>query len=135
MPAKDRYHDTVKRALTKDGWTITSEQVRLTFGDRYFWIDLQAEKTSGQQVILVEVKELDDVASPVEALANAVGKYLLYRIGLAYTGQQIPLYMAVTEAAYAGILSATMGQQALNQFQISLLVFNPEQEEIVKWIP
>lgn len=32
MPAKDRYHDVVKRALIKDGWTIDNEQVTLTIG-------------------------------------------------------------------------------------------------------
>ena len=86
-------------------------------------------------MIFVEVKVLDDVDSPVEALANAVGKYLLYRLGLDYTEQNIPLFLAVTEASYAGILNATIGQQALAQFRISLLVFNPEQEVIVRWIP
>ncbi|MBA4182514.1 MAG: fatty-acid synthase, partial [Acidobacteria bacterium] len=25
MPAKDIYHDTVKNALIKDGWTITHD--------------------------------------------------------------------------------------------------------------
>jgi len=25
MPAKDRYHDAVKNALTKDGWDITAD--------------------------------------------------------------------------------------------------------------
>jgi hypothetical protein len=134
LPAKDRYHDTVKRALTKDGWRVTAEQVRLTFGDRYFWIDIQAENLE-QRIILIEVKELDDVDSPVEALAEAVGKYLLYRLGLAYTQQNIPLFLAVTEASYTGILSAKMGQAALNQFQISLVIFDPEQEVITKWIP
>ena len=135
MPAKDHFHDTVKRALVKQGWTITGEQVRLTYGDRYFWIDIQAENSSSQRVILVEVKELDDVDSPVEAFANAIGKYPLYRMGLEYTAQRTPLYLAVTEASYAGILGATMGQQAVSQFQILLLVFDPEQEEIIKWIP
>jgi hypothetical protein len=79
LPAKDRYHDVVKRALIKDGWSVTGEQVRLTFGDRYLWIDMQAEKPD-QRIILVEVKELDEVDSPVEALANAVGKYLLVNL-------------------------------------------------------
>ena len=29
MPAKDIYHDTVKRALEKDGWRITAENFQL----------------------------------------------------------------------------------------------------------
>jgi len=135
LPAKDRHHDAVKHALINDGWRITGEQVRLTFGDRYLWIDMQAEKLDQQHIILVEVKELDDVDSPVEALASAVGKYLLYRLGLSYTQQQIPLFLAVTEASYTGILSTVMGQSMLDQIQISLLVFDPNQEAIVKWIP
>ena len=28
MPAKDRYHDMVKRALIKDGWTVVKIMVR-----------------------------------------------------------------------------------------------------------
>jgi hypothetical protein len=27
MPAKDIYHDTVKNALIKEGWTITPDQL------------------------------------------------------------------------------------------------------------
>ena len=96
---------------------------------------MQAEKLDQQPIILVEVKELDDVDSPVEALASAVGKYLLYRLGISYTQQSIPLFLAVTEASYVGILSTTMGQSVLGQTQISLLVFDPGQETIVKWIP
>lgn len=135
MPAKDRYHDAVKNALVKDGWVVTAEQVRLLYGDRNLWIDIQAEKTVDQRVILIEVKELDDVDSPVEALANAIGKYLLYRLAIIYTKRYAPLYLAVTEAAYNGILSGVAGQQALTQFQILVVVFNPEREEIVKWTP
>ncbi len=32
MPAKDIYHDTVKRALVKDGWRITAENFQLPWG-------------------------------------------------------------------------------------------------------
>lgn len=36
MPAKDLYHDTVKRALMKDGWTVTHDPYTLSFGQRNF---------------------------------------------------------------------------------------------------
>ena len=29
MPAKDAYHDAVKRALIKEGWTITDDPLHL----------------------------------------------------------------------------------------------------------
>ncbi|WP_205127413.1 element excision factor XisH family protein [Okeania hirsuta] len=36
MPAKDIFHDTVKRALEKEGWTITHDPL----GDVGMFIDL-----------------------------------------------------------------------------------------------
>ena len=134
MPNKDRYHDTVKRALQKDGWVVTGEQIRITYGDRNLWVDLRAENEGSEPIILVEVKELDEVKSAVEALASALGKYLIYRMGLEDTNTNIPLYLAVTEASYNTILATRMGQQVIERYKILLLVFNPEQEEIIQWI-
>jgi XisH protein len=34
MPARDTYHDLVVRALEHDGWTITADPLRLTYGQR-----------------------------------------------------------------------------------------------------
>jgi hypothetical protein len=77
LPAKDRYHDIVKRALLKDGWIIEDEQFTLTVEQRNLWVDIQASKGEPRFVILVEVKELADVDSAIEALANALGKFEL----------------------------------------------------------
>jgi hypothetical protein len=44
MPNKDHYHDTVIRALGKDGWTITAEQYFVAVGKRRIWIDIEAAK-------------------------------------------------------------------------------------------
>ena len=43
MPAKDKYHEAVRNALTKDGWTITHDPLRLTWGIKDMYIDLGAE--------------------------------------------------------------------------------------------
>jgi transposase len=51
--------------------------------------------------------------SPVEYLAQAIGKYRLYLSILNYLKINHPLYMAVPEAAYRGILSEAIGQQTL----------------------
>jgi hypothetical protein len=32
MPAKDIYHDAVKNALIKDGWTITADPYYIIYG-------------------------------------------------------------------------------------------------------
>jgi hypothetical protein len=135
VPAKDRYHDTVTRALINDGWTIEDEQFTLTVDDRNLWIDILASKGEPRLIILVEVKELDDVDSAIEALANALGKYELYRLALRVSKLDYPLYLAVTRQSYQGILSERIGELALGHAGILLIVFDAETEEIIKWIP
>ena len=98
------------------------------------WVDVQATKSETGMVILVEVKELEEVPSPVEAWANAIGKYILYRIALDLSEPDMPLYLAVTEAAFENILSEAIGQRAVETARISMVVFDPEHEEIVRWI-
>lgn len=134
MPAKDYYHDTVVIALQKAGWSPITEQVAIIIEDRRLWIDLRAVHAEEQRAILVEVKGFENMASPVDYLAQATGKYVLYRTALAYLKLDLPLYMAVPEAAYHGILSEEIGQQTRQQNGIRLLVFNPEREEITAWI-
>ena len=44
MPQRDIYHDTVKNALVKDGWTITHDPFALPFGLHNLYIDLGTEQ-------------------------------------------------------------------------------------------
>ena len=134
MPAKDHYHDAVIRALVKDGWTIIGEQVKVIVEDRNLFIDIEASRESDNQMALIEVKELDAVSSPIDALASAVGKYFLYRVALKDAGVTTPLYLAVSEAAYQGILREKIGQLSVQEGNISLIVFDPDREEILKWM-
>jgi len=76
MPAKDIYHDTVKRALIKDGWTITKENLYLPWGGTETYIDIAAEKVfiaekEGRK-IAVEVKSFVG-KSNLSELEKAVG--------------------------------------------------------------
>ena len=134
MPAKDYYHDTVKRALVKDGWIITREQVLFIIADRHVWIDIEASKPSKNQRILIEVKGFDG-PSQVDELMDAVGKYVVYRAIINESGgSEIPLYLTITERAYERILSERIGVIARQQAQIKLLIFDPSSEEIKTWI-
>lgn len=135
MPAKDRYHDVVVRALQKDGWTIIAEQIALSMPARRLWIDIRAQKEAQNALILVEVKGFETPASAVAYLADAIGQCVLYQTILEYVGITDPLYMAVPAAAFAGILGEEIGRQAIRKAQIRVIVFDPEQEEIVRWIP
>ena len=134
MPARDRHHDAVKRALIKDGWKIEREQVLFILADRHVWVDMEASNTTGEHRILIEVKGLDG-PSQVEALMDAIGQYVVYRAVIDEVGgQDIPLYLAVPESAYQSILSEQIGVVARQQVEVKLVVFDPDSEEIRQWI-
>jgi hypothetical protein len=134
LPAKDRYHDTVINALRKAGWSFITEQIAIIVEDRRLWIDIRASKEEENLAILIEVKGFEGMPSPIEYLASATGKYAMYQAALDYLKIDLPLYMAVPDAAYRGILSEAIGQQTLKHNRVSLIVFDPEREEIVAWI-
>ena len=74
MPAKDRYHDSARNAIEKDGWIVTDDPFLLRWGGKDLYIDLGAEKLlaaekSGRK-IAVEIKSFIG-ASPVADLGNA----------------------------------------------------------------
>jgi hypothetical protein len=134
MPAKDHYHDNVKNALLKDGWTIDAEQVTFITANRQIVIDIKASRYGQQEeIILVEVKGFE--RSPIEQLAISIGKLQIYRFVLEELRREMTIRLAVPEYAYHGILTEKIGLKLRQQNNVDLLVFSPEREEIVQWIP
>lgn len=85
MPAKDIYHDTVKRALIIDGWRITKEDFQLPWGGTRAIIDIIADKVfvaekEGRK-IAVEVKSFVG-KSNLSELEKAVGQFIIYRFAM-----------------------------------------------------
>lgn len=110
VPAKDRYHDTVKRALIKDGWRVTHEQYFLNYEGRHLWIDLRADRLESQDRLLVEIKGFEDTDSPVDYLEAALGQYSLYLAVLEALEIAIPVYRAVPLAAHTGFLRSQLAR-------------------------
>lgn len=138
MSARDIYHNTVRIALQKDGWTITHDPFSLEYGIRRIYADLGAEKLFAAEKesrkIVVEVKSFRR-PSEVEDLQEAAGSYVLYLGVLSDTYPERELYLAVPEDAYIGIFSEMLGQRVVKQAHIKLVVFNPVEEVIKQWIP
>ncbi len=135
--AKDIYHQTVRTALEKDGWTITDDTFTLTVGKRDVFVDLAAEKPltaerQGQK-IAVEVKSFIN-PSPVKDLQNALGQYILYADLLVLSDPERILYLAIREEIYIGFFSEPIVQIVLVNHSIKLIIFEPIEEIIVKWI-
>ena len=138
MPAKDIYHDTVKRALQKDGWIITHDPFPMQIGRKRLSADLGAERLinaeKGTQKIVVEVKSFVG-RSDVKDLEQALGQYILYRQVLNEMRIDRSLYLAISQPTFNSVFTIELGQVLLKNQIIKLIVFDDKSEAIVQWIP
>ena len=138
MRAKDIYHDTVKAALIKDGWTITHDPLTIRLTRKKLYVDLGAERLIAAQRdterIAVEVKSFTR-ASDMKDLEDALGQFVLYTHLLARYDPERKLYLAVTDSVYESVFEEEAGEILLQDGVIRLITFNPEQEAIIQWIP
>ncbi|ACK72734.1 XisH protein [Gloeothece citriformis PCC 7424] len=136
MPAKDLFHNTVKTALEKDGWTITDENLLIQVEDVDFYLDLTAQRilaaSKTGKKIAVEIKSFLG-ASEVTEFHLALGQCLNYRSALRLTEPNRTLYLAIPLDVYDDFFSRKFIQRIIVEYQLKLLIFNPEQEEIVLW--
>lgn len=136
MPRLDIYHNFVKVALVKDGWTITHDPFTIEFEDLTVYADLAAEKLIGaeknQQKIAVEIKSFI-APSPVTDLERAIGQYYLYSTFMKRLDPHRTLYVAIPERTYNNFFQRTSIQEFVKERKFPLIVFNPEMEEIVLW--
>src|SRR5258708_2536591 len=113
MPARDAYHNLVRNALIKDGWTITHDPLHLFWGRRDLYVDLGAEKLFGAekqgQRIAVEVKSFIG-PSDIHNLVVAVGQHGLYAIALRQIESTRILYLAIPAPALTAIFTGPMAQ-------------------------
>ena len=138
MPAKDLYHDTVKAALEKDGWTITHDPLTLRWGKKDLFVDLGAERLLAAEregrKIAVEVKSFLG-RSEMDDLENALGQYVLYYKILQRIEPDRDIYLAVQELTFIDVFQEDVGRLLLEDQTLRLLVFDVATQEIVRWIP
>jgi hypothetical protein len=134
--AKDKYHNAVRSALEKAGWTITHDPYILRVDKTKLEIDLGASLMLGaerdEQHIAVEIKVFQ-IPSLVTAFHLALGQYLNYRLGLDMVEPERVLYLAVPQGIFKNFLSARFAQRAIVQFGVHVVVFDPKTEVIVSW--
>ena len=138
MPARDLYHDAVKNALVKDGWTITHDPFIVEIeGDRLN-IDLGAERViaaeKGTRKIAVEIKTFGG-PSPMADMERALGQYVLYRIFLKRTDPERELYLAVPEDVLEDLFQRVPGRGFLEDEDGKVFGVDNTNEEIKKWLP
>lgn len=137
MPAKDIFHNAVKRSLEKDGWIITDDPIYLDFGGVELYIDLGAEKLivaeKDQQKIAVEVKSFIS-GSAISEFHNALGQFINYRTALSRKQPERILYLAVPITTFETFFKLELIQLVIQSQNTRLLVYNTKQEVIEQWI-
>ncbi|MGK7954804.1 MAG: XisH family protein [Crocosphaera sp.] len=138
MGAKDIYHEAVKNALIKDGWTITADPYPLEYEDVELYPDLAVEKfiseNQKQLKLIIEIKSFISL-SLIKDFEMALGQYILYRnlIELAQDEYQ-EIYLAIKDEIYETFFQRKSIKAVVKLNQIALLVVNTQKEEIVQWI-
>ena len=137
MPALDKAHQAAKNALIKDGWTVTSDPLRLRYAGVDLYIDLAAEQViaaeKGKRKIAVEIKMFAG-KSDMRDLHNAVGQFVVYRDVLQKIEPDREMFLAVPETVRQDMFESGIGALVLESEIKRALSFDAETEEVVQWI-
>ncbi len=137
MPARDFYHECAKRALIREGWTITHDPYVLTEGLGRVFVDLAAEQPIGAE------REGDKIAveskcfrgeSELHDFEPAVGQYVFDRSIPEIKEPERRTFMAVPVDASENTFQERMTQPVLRQLAMPLIVFRPSEEHIIQWV-
>jgi hypothetical protein len=136
--AKDLFHNTVKTALQKDGWKITHDPYPLRYGMADVYVDLAAEESIAAEKdgrkIAVEIKSFAG-GSTISEFHTALGQFLNYQIAIEVSSEpERVLYLAVPVDTYQIFLKFEPAKTVIKRYQIRLITYNPNNEEIAQWI-
>lgn len=137
MAAKDKFHRAVKTALIKNQWVVTSDPLLIQFGGVDLQIDLGAEKLVAAEKdgkkIAVEIKSFLG-PSMISDFHVALGQFLNYRLALEAQEPERTLYLAIPRETFSTFFHLPFAQLTMQRYQLKLIVYEAEREEIIQWI-
>ncbi|MFN0214421.1 MAG: element excision factor XisH family protein [Saprospiraceae bacterium] len=138
MPRKDTYHEAVRIALEKEGWTITDDPLTVQAGNKEFYIDLGAEipvigAEKDGRIIAIEVKSLIGRAFIFD-FYQSLGQFLVYRHALEKSDPKRVLYLAIPQKAHTELAQIEIFQEIWNVFSVNLLIFDAQNHVLMQWI-
>lgn len=138
MSRKDRFHQAVRNALEKEGWTITHDPFTIQINEAVkLKIDLGAESTIAaqrdQEKIAIEIKSFI-TDSDISEFHAALGQYLNYIQALEDKEPDRTLHLAVPLETYDDFFQLPFIQKSLKRHAINLITYDPMKEEIKAWI-
>lgn len=136
MPAKDIFHTAVRRALEKEQWIITDDPLFIRFGGVDMYIDLAAEQLMSAEKngekIAIEIKSFIGVSATTE-FSTALGQFLKYQLALEEEQPDRTLYLAIPIDADRSFFSLELPRRLVEKYRVNLIVYEPEEEAIVRW--
>jgi hypothetical protein len=101
-------------------------------------IDLGAERLIGakkdNREIAVEIKSFLVKSSAISEFHTALGQFINYRTALKWEEPRRVLYLAIPLLAYENFFQLEFSRLIIEENQVNLIIYNPEQEAIVEWI-
>lgn len=137
--AKDIYHQLVREALEKEGWTITDDPYYLYYGGglKKVAADLGAEKwivaEKDLQKIVVEVKSFNH-PSLINDFHHAVGQLEFYGFLLKKQEPERVLYLAMPKYAYDELAQEEEIREFIKIHEIKFILFDISLISISQWI-
>jgi len=135
--ARDLFHYAVRAALEKEKWVITEDPLKVGAGGAKFEIDLGAERIvaadRGEEKIAIEIKTFAG-DSPITDYHAALGQFLNYRLALELNNIDRSLYLAIPTLIYEAFFQKEFLKISVERYQIKLIVYEPVNEVIEKWI-
>jgi hypothetical protein len=137
MPAKDVFHQAVRHALEKDGWTITDDPLLIDLKEVRVFVDLGAERLIAaereNETIAVEVKSFVG-GSTISEFHTALGQFINYRLFLRLSDPTRSLYLAVPSETYEEFFKGKIISQVIQENALKIIVYEPISEVIEQWI-
>ena len=129
MPTEDVCHPQVVVALSKEGWTITGQQIYILKGRHAIFIDIEAIKQTQQAFIEVKCFPENNISTEFYI---ALGQYLVYRQILSTQKPYHRLYLAIPEDNYA--FFTDVQRDTFQENHVKLIIVNMRSETISQWI-
>lgn len=137
MARKDYYHDSVSKALEKDGWKITDDPLLVPAGKRELKIDLGAEPLiaaeRNSEKIAVEIKSFLNL-SHLHDFYEALGQFKFYWHALQKFEVSRKLFLAVTTDTFNNFFEESFVREVVEAESIHIIVFDPITSTIRAWI-
>jgi hypothetical protein len=136
--ARDNFHQLVRTALENDAWIITDDPLRLNVpGEKRLQTDLGGIKLIGaeldERLIAVEVKSFTRPSILYEFHA-ALGQYLIYEDAIERQKLKWEMHLAIPITVFDYLSRQEHIVYTLNKRMIKMILFDPTQQKIIKWI-